>query len=301
MSQLRMVTILMLLILLASSCGLWQGSGKVVATVGEKQITRGDVRWMMEGMKRRQDLDSSQLFQEALKQLIAQELLYREAVKRGIKISDEEISGQLDLLRREFLSWGSFADLLKEKDMNNQSLSDHMRRELMIARLLDEEVVAKTAIGETDLVKRPQEVHQRYIFRRIFPGAPKTKRQEAWDKMEEALKKLEAGEDFPQVAQEYSQSGLAKFGGDAGFVTLNPYSKTSRALFELKEGHISEIMETRWGLYIFQAQEIRPEMMQAYAELNPKLQRIVLQQRMQERLDEFVEELRREADVEMTS
>ena len=60
-------------------------------------------------------------------------------------------------------------------------------------------------------------------------------------------------------------------------------------------------METRWGLYIFQAQEIRPEMMQAYAELSPKLQRIVLQRRMQERLDEFVEELRREADVEMTS
>jgi len=255
---------------------------------------------MMEGMERR-DLSHSQLQQEAIEQLVAQELLYQEALRRGIEVSEEEASGYLDLLRREFLSQGAFGDLQRENDLDDQTLHQQVRRELMITRLLDQEVVAKTAIGEAEMVKKPQEVHQRYIFRRIFPGAPKTKRQEAWDKMKEALKKLEAGEDFSQVAQEYSHSGLAQFGGDAGFVTLNPYSKTSRALFELEEGQISEIMETRWGLYIFKAEEIRPEIMQAYVELSPKLKRIVLQRRMQERLDEFVEELRQNTDVELVS
>jgi parvulin-like peptidyl-prolyl isomerase len=171
----------------------------------------------------------------------------------------------------------------------------------MIARLLDQEVFAKMAIGEMEMVKKPREVHQLYIFRKLFPGAPQAARQEAWEKMREALGKLEAGEDFAEVAGEYSQSGLAKYGGDAGLVTFNPNSELSEALFALEEGQISEIIETRWGLFILKAEDIRPEMVQVYGELSPKLKRMVFQQRMRERLDEFVEELRRKADVEMAS
>jgi peptidyl-prolyl cis-trans isomerase C len=84
-------------------------------------------------------------------------------------------------------------------------------------------------------------------------------------------------------------------------VTYNPNSTVSKALFALEEGQISEIIETRWGLFILKAEEIRPERMQAFGEMGPKLQRIVLQRRMQEKLDSFVEELKGKTNVELTS
>jgi parvulin-like peptidyl-prolyl isomerase len=287
------------LILLVASCSWWQGRN-VVATVGDYRITQEDVQRMMTGLEK-PELSRSQLQQEAIEQLIAQELLYQEAQRRNIQVSEEDISDHLDVLWREFLSRKTFEDLKREHGLDDETLRLQVRRELMIARLLDQEVFTKTAIGEMEMVKKPRQVHQLYIFRKLFPGAPQARRQEAWEKMREALDKLEAGEDFAQVAREYSQSGLAKHGGDAGLVTFNPNSALSEALFALEEGQISEIIETRWGLFILKAEDIRPEMMQIYGELSPKLKRMVFQQRMRERLDEFVEELRRKADVEMAS
>jgi len=287
------------LILLVASCSWWQ-SRNVVATVGDYRITQEDVQQMMAGLEK-PELSRSQLQQEAIEQLIAQELLYQEAQRRNIQVSEEDISSHLDVLWREFLSRKTFQDLKREHGLDDETLRLHVRRELMIVRLLDQEVFAKTAIGDMDMVKKPREVHQLYIFRKLFPGAPQARRQEAWERMREALDKLEAGEDFAQVAREYSQSGLAKYGGDAGLVPFNPNNELSKTLFALEEGQISEIIETRWGLYILKAEDIRPEMMQVYGELSPKLKRIVFQQRMREKLDEFVEELRRKTDVEMAS
>ena len=291
--------LVIVLILLVASCSWWQ-SRNVVATVGDYRITQEDVQQMMAGLEK-PELSRSQLQQEAIEQLIAQELLYQEAQRRNIQVSEEDISSHLDVLWREFLSRKTFQDLKREHGLDDETLRLHVRRELMIVRLLDQEVFAKTAIGDMDMVKKPREVHQLYIFRKLFPGAPQARRQEAWERMREALDKLEAGEDFAQVAREYSQSGLAKYGGDAGLVPFNPNNELSKTLFALEEGQISEIIETRWGLYILKAEDIRPEMMQVYGELSPKLKRIVFQQRMREKLDEFVEELRRKTDVEMAS
>lgn len=288
------------LLLLVLSCAPPPDSSRVVARVGTHRITQGDVWRMMKGLER-PDLSHIQLRRAAIEQLVAQELLYQEAQRRGIEVSEEEISGHLDLLRREFLIRGAFEDLRREYHLDDMSLRQQVRQELMIARLLDQEVLAKTAIDEAEMVKRPREVHQRSIYRRIYPGTSPAKRQEAWKAMGRAMAKLRLGEDFAKVAQEYSQSSLAPYGGDAGLVALDPSSKISRALFELEEGQISEILETPWGLFILKAEKIWPETMQAYGQLSPKLRRIVLQRRMQERLEEFVEELKRKAHVKMVS
>lgn len=299
-----MIAIAAALILLVASCApppdIAPDISAVLATVGQVRITRVEVQRMMASMDR-PELSRSQLQQEAIEQLIAQELLYQEARRREIEVAENEISGHLDLLRQEFLSRDTFEDSKRENGLDDEKLRQQTHRKLTIARLLDEEVYAKTAIGDAEMVKTPRQVHELYIYRKVYPGAPRAKRQEAWRKMQEALDRLKAGADFSRVAEDYSQSGLAKYGGDAGFITLNPNSQVCKALFALGEGQISEIIETRWGLFILQAQEIRPEMMRVYAELSPKLKRIVLQQRMQRRLDEFVEELRRNTDVQIVS
>ncbi len=291
-------------VLLALSCAprqiLLETPLDVMATVGSVQITRFQVERMMAGLDR-VTLSPSELQQEAIEELIAQELLYQEAQRRAIQVTEAELTGQLELLKREFISRGALEELQQENTLNEPAVREQMRRDLMIARLLDQEVYAKTTVQDHEMVQRPPEVHELYIFRRIYPGAPEARRQDAWEKMRQAREKLLAGADFRQVVEEYSQSGLAKYGGDAGLLTFSPNNELSRVLFSLEEGQISEIIETRWGLYILKAEDIPPQRMQTFGELSPKLQRIVLQGRMRERLDEFVEELKRKTDVETVS
>ncbi len=233
--------------------------------------------------------------------MITQELLTQEARRRGLTVTESEVTAQYERLRDEFLSRAVFQEAREDNDLDDQTLRRQIERDLIIVRLLDEAVYARLTVDPDEIVTRPREVHERYIYRRVYPGAPQAKRREAMEMMRQAREKVLAGADFAEVVAEYSQSGLAKYGGDAGFVTCNPKSELSRALFDLEEGHISDIVETKWGLFILKAEQIRAEHPQAFGELSPKLQRIVLQRRMQEHLDRFVEQLREQTEIKPVS
>ncbi len=273
---------------------------ETVATVGGTAITRAQVDRMMEALDR-PELSQKELQQEAIEELIAQELLYQEAQRRGLTVPEGEIAAQHNRLRDEFLSRAVFQEAREDNGLDDETLRRQIERDLIIVRLLDEAVYARLTMDPNEMVTRPREIHEYYIYRRVYPGAPEDRRQEAWELMREAREKLLAGADFSKVVEEYSQSGLAKYGGDAGFVPHNPKSELSRALFDLEEGQISDIIETKWGLFILKAAEIRSEYQQAFGELNPKLQRIVLQRRMQEQLDRFVNQLRKQAGIKPVS
>jgi parvulin-like peptidyl-prolyl isomerase len=272
----------------------------VMVTVGETVITRAEVDRMIANLDR-PDLSQRELQQEAIEELVDQELLYQEARRRGLTASAEEVETQFDHLQSEFLSRVAFQEAKEEKGLSDEAIRRQIERDLVIVRLLDEAIYTQLTVDPDEMVTRPREVHERYIYRRVYPGAPQEKRQEAWEMMRQAREKVMAGEDFAEVVREYSQSGLAKYGGDAGFITYNPTSQLSKALFALEQGQISEIIETKWGLFILKAEQIRPERQQAFGELDPKLQRIVLQRRMQEHIDRFVEQLREQTDVKPVS
>lgn len=273
---------------------------EVVVTVGGTAITRAQMDRMMEALDR-PELSQEELQQEAREELIAEELLYQEARRRGLTVPEEEVTAQIDRLRDEFLSRAAFREAREEHGLDDGTLHRQIERDLLIVRLLDEAIYDRLTVNPDETVTRPREVHEFYIYRRVYPGAPEEKRREAMEKMRQAREKILAGADFSEVVKEYSQSALAKYGGDAGFVAHNPMSELSRALFDLEEGHISDIIETKWGLFILKAAEIRPERPQAFGELSPKLQRIVLQRRMQEQIDRFVEGLKDGAEIEPVS
>jgi foldase protein PrsA len=273
---------------------------EVIVTVGGTAITRAAVNRMMEALDR-PELSRDELEQEATEDLIAQELLYQEARRRGLTVPEDEIAAQHDRLRDEFLSRAVFQEAREDRGLDDETLRSQIERDLMIVRLLDLAVYDRLTVDPHEMVARPREIHEFYIYRRVYPGAPQEKRREARELLRQAREKILAGADFSEAAREYSQSGLAEYGGDAGLVTYDPKSELSRSLFDLEEGHISDIVETKWGLFILKAAEIHPERPQAFGELSPKLQRIVLQRRMHEQLDRFVEQLREQAGIEPVS
>ena len=75
------------------------------------------------------------------------------------------------------------------------------------------------------------------------------------------MKKLEAGEDFAELARKYSEDpGSAKNGGDLGFVSRGTLVKEfEETAFSLKEGEISNIIRTQFGFHIIQLIERQGE------------------------------------------
>ncbi len=68
---------------------------------------------------------------------------------------------------------------------------------------------------------------------------------------EDLLKKLESGEDFGQLAKDYSSCGSASDGGNLGEFGKGMMVKSFEdAAFALEVGQISNIVQTQFGLHL---------------------------------------------------
>lgn len=145
-------------------------------------------------------------------------------------------------------------DQLDEGDTFDARIKYHTRRALRDA-YFDSSISG--AVSESDAkkvydekiadMKPEQEIHALHIL--------VTSKEEA----EEIKKRLEAGEDFADVADESSKDKNAK-GGDLGFFTrgqmLKPFEE---AAFALDVGELSDPVQTQFGWHIIKVEERRDQ------------------------------------------
>lgn len=82
---------------------------------------------------------------------------------------------------------------------------------------------------------------------------------EAEATLSELKQRLESGESFADLAEEYSvDTGSAQAGGDLGYAGRGVYDEAfEKALFALEEGEVSEPVETTFGLHLIKLEGVR--------------------------------------------
>jgi peptidyl-prolyl cis-trans isomerase D len=85
-------------------------------------------------------------------------------------------------------------------------------------------------------------------------------------KIESIKQELAQGADFSELAKKYSQdSGSASQGGDLGWVSSGEMVKPfEQALFEMKKGSVSDVVETQFGYHLIELDDIRSEAITPY-------------------------------------
>ncbi|HVG03496.1 MAG TPA: SurA N-terminal domain-containing protein [Burkholderiaceae bacterium] len=122
-------------------------------------------------------------------------------------------------------------------------------------------------------------------------------------KAEEILAKVKSvPNDFAKLARENSKDpGSAAQGGDLGFfgrgMMVKPFEETA---FRLKEGDISDVVETDFGFHIIRVTEIKPAQAKPFAEVRGDIERELRNQQAQksftEAADQFTNLVYEQAD-----
>ena len=120
---------------------------------------------------------------------------------------------------------------------------------------------------------------------------------EAVKKLEEARAALKVGESFSDVAKKYSDdSGSSENGGDLGFsergAFVGPFEDT---LFAMKEGEVSDIIETDFGLHIIKLAAIRTPEIPSLESIRKKLIEEIKFQKSEELFVAAVDELQNDS------
>ena len=199
-----------------------------------------------------------------LKGMIDVEAVCEEAKKDGLTPSEEEIDKAFDELNKNLYANENYKKILEDLKISDTCIKSQVEKTLTIQKytenfdknlkISDEEMKKYYEEHKVDYYK--DEVKASHILISTVDDNGKelseAKKKEAKKKAEEVLKKAKSGEEFSELAKEYSDDpGSAANGGDLGYFTkgqmVQPFEE---AAFSLKSGEISGLVESEYGYHI---------------------------------------------------
>ena len=138
----------------------------------------------------------------------------------------------------------------------------------------------------------PEERRASHILINATKDAPAAEREKAKAKAEELLAQVRKDpKSFAQVAKANSQDpGSAANGGDLGYfghgAMVKPFED---AVFKMKEGDISDVIESDFGYHIVELTGIKAPKVPSFEEMRPKLEEDLKKQQAQRKFAEAAE------------
>lgn len=144
-------------------------------------------------------------------------------------------------------------------------------------------------------------MHASHILIRTPEQADAAAKAKAKAQADDLLAQIKKGADFAELARKFSQDpGSAPNGGDLGFFSkgqmVQPFEQ---AAFNLKPGQMSGVVETPFGFHIIRVSETKAGRDMAYEEVKAQIADFLKQQMRDKKSQEFVDQLKAKAKVQI--
>lgn len=250
---------------------------------------------------------------ETLEQFITERLLEAEVRDAGIKVSAEDVDHYVgEVKKNNRLSEADFKLALAREGMTLEGYKASVKTELEKTELVRREVRSKITVTDADVeryynlnAKNYRSV-DRARFRHILLSLSETAAPEVTEKTlakaKEVYARIEAGEDFAQVAEEISEGAGRSAGGDIGWVNRGTLiAGLDTAIFEkLSVGQVSEPFRTSMGYHIVKLEARQFGGIQPLTAVAPKIKADLQGKALEERYSKWLKtDLRRKHRVDI--
>ncbi|MDX9872675.1 MAG: peptidylprolyl isomerase [Clostridia bacterium] len=183
---------------------------------------------------------------QALDMLIVNEIAEQEAAKKKITVSEEEISKEVEEL---YGIYGGEAAVVAELEKSGLTMED-LRNDVMVNLKLKKLLAERIEIPEEEMLNYFEENKD------LFAQEEKVKAShilvDTLEKANEVKDKLNAGQHFTDLVNEYSTDEATKAtGGDLGYFTRGMMTQAfEEAAFSMEIGEISDPISTEFGYHV---------------------------------------------------
>lgn len=251
-----------------------------------------------------------EVYRGVLNDLVAYRLLKQETKQRSLNVTDADVDQRINAFKQQMGTEANFKAALQAQQITEAKLREDARTDLLVSKLLDQEVNQKVLVKPTDIAafyeKNPDRFQQGETMRAshvlvLVPAeATPQARAALRARAETALKAAKAGKDFGQLARQYSQDSSAQRGGDLGFFPRGQMVPAfDQAAFALSPGQVSELVETQFGYHIIKATEKRPARIVPFVEAAAQIQQFLEQEQRQEKSKALVDQLKAKGKVQI--
>ena len=287
---------------------------KFVAVVNDEVITQQDVDQLLAVLYAQysQEYKGDELLQkmeqikkDILNQIIEDKLVLSRAKELGIKVAESEINERLDYIKNGFSSEDDFYKTLETQGVTIANLKDRYRDQIMMKKLVDYEVKSKISVlpSETnDYYEKHKDQFRENDKYRVKNILIKAKDEVSFElarvEIENIYNKLKEGENFDDLARQYSQGPNAEKGGDMGYIEQGQMLEVlDKAIFKLKPGEFSEPVKSEIGYHVFKTEDIKYGKQASLEDVQKNLQLIIFQDKFKAQVNEWLSNLKKKAYI----
>lgn len=243
-----------------------------------------------------------------LRDLVDQSLLVQRGKDMGVSVEPELIK-RLDAIRTDnkLPSMEELEKAVEGQGLNWEDFKNNIRNTLLTQRVVSSEVGSHINIPDDEVNKyyeghkaefvRPEQV----ALREIVVSTEGKKPEELPDlkkKAETALKRVQDGEDFGEIAKRLSDGSTKAQGGFLGVYKRGELSKELEdKVFQMKRNQLTEVMETKQGYLVLQVLEHYDEGEQSLPKVKNEIMDKLYNSRLEPAMREYLKTLREQSYV----
>ena len=201
---------------------------------------------------------------------------------------------------------------LKQEGMTMADLRRQLEKTMLIQQVQQTEVLQKLQVTDTEL-KTYYEAHKnefatvpQITLREITVNVPVTAQgvnvaqdDAAQAKAEEVRAKIIAGEPFPRLAADYSDSGSKANGGLVGPLSRSDLSdELQKAIAGLKTGDVTPVLRTARGYQIIKIESLQDTTTKSFEDARSEIADKIANEKRQGEFLKFITKLRAEAIID---
>ena len=250
---------------------------QVVISVGELKITAADIDRFLESLPPQFRAYYGGPGRQMLPRYVVQaKILAAEAKKQNLQ-DRPEVQQTIEIARESILADAARKGIEQKVPVSDQEVQDLYEKQ-------------KSAYDE---------VRIRHILLRTanssiaYPAAPSRAalpEAEARKKLEDLRKQIQAGADFAQLAQQYSEDlNTAGAGGDLGYINRQKVvPPIANAAYALAPGEVSDIIQSPYGLELIKVEDHRVKpLAEVRKDLEAQIRRTKADQAIQELVSQY--------------
>ena len=250
-----------------------------------------------------------QLKDRATEQAVGTALLFEEASRLDVPVTDEEVEASLKRMADEAGGPDKLRAILAKQGQNVVELRNEIRRGKKVDKLVaqvtadvpeptDAEAEAFFTAHRAEFGKEAQ-VRAQHILVTPKSQSPDDKLA-ALKKIRDIRDRVAAGSDFAEEAAAHSDCPSGKqAGGSLGWFSHGMMVKEfDEAAFALPVGGLSDIIETQFGFHVILKNDEQPESIPEFSEVRERVLDLIRHERRGRALSDHVAELREKANIE---
>ena len=265
----------------------------VIAEIGGEPVTRAEFDAYVEGVMQgaggeQPEAPSAELMSRLLDRFLDEELVVRDARRRGITVSEREVT---DALRQIQAPEEARASVPPQ---DQGAARERMRRSLLVRKFREKVVLSGLTVSQEEIAAHYQahrdDFHQaaRIVLRQILLDDPVEAKT-----IRETL--VRDPRRFQEIAE---QRSLAPDGGrPRAYEETDLPQEIVAAISSVPEGGVSGVVTTAKASRIFLVEKRQPERLVGIDEASDRIRVVILQEKGRRAYEEFMSALRRESGL----